>query len=165
MSAIRKDAQYLDVSNYAMQLTPYIRLFGKDRIKTLTYEELIRNPLDTVKGIFDWLGVDSSFVPSVIDQPVHVTPEEVEMARGLRFLQKIRRSHFWDIVGPKVPKGLRSIGAQVAQKKVHRSSVSLTAVKNYLKPIQKTQSKVLQDILKRDFPDWTTLYGEECENL
>src|SRR5205085_5600381 len=63
LTAIREDAQYTDASNYAMQLTPYLELFGLDKIATLTFEDLCQNTCRVVQNLFCWLRVDSSFVP------------------------------------------------------------------------------------------------------
>ena len=42
LEAVRAEPQYLDVSHYAMQLLPYLNLFGRDHVAILTYEQLDR---------------------------------------------------------------------------------------------------------------------------
>src|SRR5262245_22975253 len=68
LTAIREDPQYTDTSNYAMQLAPYVELFGPDRIATLTLEELSKNTPNVMRRLFTWLGVNASFVPPNLEQ-------------------------------------------------------------------------------------------------
>jgi hypothetical protein len=42
LETIRTEPQYLDVSHYAMQLVPFLELFGRDRVAVLTFERLSR---------------------------------------------------------------------------------------------------------------------------
>ncbi len=41
LSAILQDPRYMAVSHYARQLAPYFSLFGRERVFTLTFEELV----------------------------------------------------------------------------------------------------------------------------
>lgn len=163
LSAIWKDSQFCDVSYYAMQLKAYIDLFGRDRIKIVTYEELTRNPHNTIRNLYEWLGVDCLFIPPGISQPENVTPLEVERARGRGVLERFRRSAFWSAVSPHVPRALRSVARPLALRKVNRRSVSLAEVIRYLRAIQRKQTEELIQLLGRDFSQWTTLYGEDGE--
>jgi phosphoglycerol transferase MdoB-like AlkP superfamily enzyme len=40
-----------------MQLEPFFKIFGQDKVFTLTFEELTSQPEKTVKKIMSWLGV------------------------------------------------------------------------------------------------------------
>ena len=44
LTAVREEPDYTDTSNYAMQLRPYIDLFGPENVKTLTMERLRDEP-------------------------------------------------------------------------------------------------------------------------
>jgi hypothetical protein len=57
LQAIRQKSEYTDVSHYAMQLEPFFKIFGQDKVFTLTFEELTSQPEKTVKKIMSWLGV------------------------------------------------------------------------------------------------------------
>ncbi|MBV9286644.1 MAG: sulfotransferase, partial [Hyphomicrobiales bacterium] len=64
--AIEVDNRYRDISYYAMQLRPYLALFGAEQIRTLTLEELLENKDETVQSIFAWLGLAApAEVPSL----------------------------------------------------------------------------------------------------
>jgi hypothetical protein len=42
--ALRREPEYADLSRYAMQLEPYVRLFGMGNVYALTFEEMVREP-------------------------------------------------------------------------------------------------------------------------
>ena len=48
---------------YADQLESYYNLFPKENIKVLLFEEIVKNPIETSQEIFEFLNIDSSFVP------------------------------------------------------------------------------------------------------
>ncbi|MCL6443839.1 MAG: sulfotransferase [Alicyclobacillus sp.] len=56
---------YMDVGRYARQLDVYFRVFGRDRVKVIWYDEFNREPLRIMTEVFRFLGVDDSFVPDV----------------------------------------------------------------------------------------------------
>jgi hypothetical protein len=95
LDAIKEVPLYCNVSYYAMQLTPFIEKFGKERVRLLTFE-LMSCPKETMKDIWKWLEIDSSVEPSGVDKPENVRPELVNMAtmfgvpHQLRFLPIMR---------------------------------------------------------------------------
>jgi hypothetical protein len=62
LTAIREDPDYVDTSNYALQLRPYLALFGRERVLAITTEALASNRRTTMAGVYRWLG--GSRVPS-----------------------------------------------------------------------------------------------------
>ena len=104
--AIIKDKFYQNVSYYALQIKQYLKFFPKDQIKILTLESLKKDPLGILKNLFEWLGVDNTFVPPNLNQKYNPTPKVVIRSRS-RFLEKVRYSKLWEKIGPLVPKSLR----------------------------------------------------------
>jgi hypothetical protein len=160
LSAIKEDPHYIEVSDYAMQLTPYIERFGRDRVYVMTFEELIRDPAHSVRGVFEWLGVAADFVPTGLAAAHNVTPVRVRQQRaGMGWLQRFRHSALWTRLGPLTPAGLRRLGVGFAEKSVVRKQVDVTDVVDYLRPLQKAQTTRLAALVGREFPEWKTLYG------
>jgi hypothetical protein len=155
LTAIREDPHFTDTSNYAMQLAPYLERFGSDRIATLTFEELSRNPLNVSRELFAWLGVDASFVPSNLDQRENVTPQIIVLPKtGLL-------NHVGRALKPLIPSRMFSAAKRRLQRyeSFDRNSSSVDDVIEFLKSIQKEQVTRLEEMLGRRFPEWTTLYG------
>jgi len=158
LNAIREDDDYRDTSYYAMQLLPYRRLFGPDRIRTLTLEELRDNPVNVMQELYQWLGVDAEFVPPAAEQRANVTAPESTILRGSGTLHRLRNSRVWSSIGPLIPSGMRRVARGLTEKRVPRESVPTDAVVEYLRPIQQEQTVELEQLLGRPFPEWTTLY-------
>ena len=162
LTAIRKDSRYINISNYAMQLEPYFKLFGKDKVYVMTFEELRKNTLICVQGVFRWLGVESSFVPPNINLKRHVTPRYLIQERGPRLLSILRHTNAWMVLKPFVPRQISFIGRRLLVKEIDRVSFSIDKVTDFLRPIQLKQTDVLSKMLDRDFPEWERLFGADA---
>jgi hypothetical protein len=158
-SAIAGDSKYRDVSYYAMQLRPYRKLFGDERVFTITFEQLTAQPSNTMERIFRWLNVDSRIIPSNIDSPANVTPRHVTQVQGSGWLHGFRHSKVWDAVGPQIPARIRRWGRGLAERSVDRLQQSTDSTIVYLRGIQQEQTAELTDMLDTSFEEWTTLYG------
>jgi hypothetical protein len=157
-TAIKEDSHFRDVSYYAMQLTPFWECFGRDRVKVLTYEHLTGAPVETMRSLYDWLGIDPSIVDtSHFEQPENVTPEVVGMATGFGLMQLLRQSRPLRKIVPQLPLSVRRAAFSLTTRDVHRRSVDTLDVIKYLHPIQRRQTEELTQLLGREFPEWTTL--------
>ena len=158
LTAIREEGHYREVSHYSVQMAPYFETFGRDRVYILTFEEMVADPLVTVRKIFAWLGIDPSFEPPNIKQPKYVTPRQVAQARGLGILNRFRCSAVWNTVHDVFPKSWRMVGRRLALKETDRSSAPIEEAVSFLRPIQLEQTQDLCEMLGRPFPEWTMLY-------
>jgi hypothetical protein len=161
--AIRESPDYCDVSHYAFQLRPYLEQFGFERVLTLTFEELIHDPLASLCQVFRWLGVEPGFVPKNLSDRENATPAEVVQVRGRGLLNRFRYSRVWCTVGPRIPRVVRRMGRSLSERTVERDKHVSADVLNWLRPLQQDQTEELKQLLKRDFPEWKTLYGAGCE--
>jgi len=160
LEAIRTDSQYLDVSNYAMQLTPYLELFGASRVMVVTFEQLTRNPAMTMRQVYDWLGVDGAEVDIPgLDVAENVTPEVLRMAAWRGVLQHVRRSRPFRLLTPSLPRTLRERAVQFATHHVDRRTFDASQATNFLRPLQTRQTESLTRLVGRRFPEWRTLHG------
>ena len=157
VSAIRNDSQYRDVSNYAMQLKPYIETFGLERIKTLTFEEMVASPLETVKQVFAWLDVDSSFIPPNLDERMNVTPDKMVRIRGDGRLYRFRFSPIWRAVGRFVPREVRALGRRMSDREIRRPTDSAEHIPDTLLPLFIPEVERLSVMFGREFPEWKTV--------
>lgn len=161
LQAIRQDAHYTEVSHYAYQLQPYIERFGRDRVYALTFEEIKRDPQSVMRAVFDWLGVDSDFVPQSLTAARNVTPEGVRQRRaGMGVLNALRHSAIWNAVGHYCPPALRRYGVAMVERTIPRRDVDMTDVVAHLRPVQQAQTRELEAQLGRTFDEWKTLWGQ-----
>jgi hypothetical protein len=155
LEAIRDDPYYMAVSYYARQLAPYLRHFGAQRVYTLTFEQLVANPVETVQSVYAWLGVDAAFAPPDVDIPINVTPKTAVQRRA--WIMKLTQTALWRRIRSYRPEALRKYLAGLASRTVHPRKTSMDKVIQYLRPIQRAQTQELRLLLNRDFPEWTTL--------
>lgn len=165
LKAVKQEPSYRQVSHYAMQLAPYLECFGAERVKTLTLEGLKADPVGTMRDLFEWLEVDPTFELTNAEKRKNVTSTEVSQGQGLGLLRRIRRSRYWDAVGPLVPKPIRSLGKRLAERRVDRRRVSTTEVADFLRPSQQAETQELAQLLGREFPEWKTLYATADDDL
>ena len=158
LEAVTQTPFYRQVSHYAMQLQPYFSLFSREQIYTLTSEELGNRPEVTLRRIFQWLGVEADIITPSLAQRDNVTPSVIYRLRGLGSLHRLRYSRFWNAVGPKVPKRLRSFARRFSESQIQRSQIDLKKVQEFLRPIHLKEAGQLEDLLGRQFPEWATLY-------
>jgi hypothetical protein len=159
VTAIEQERHYREVSNYAFQLEPYLRLFGAARVRALTFEALVADPSGELRRIFEWLGVDSSF--ELPESAVHLnpTPRELQRVRGEGRLDALRESPLWNLLGPLVPAPVRRWGRGLAAETVDRSAADTERAAEILRPYQLKETVELERLLGRSFEEWTTLYG------
>jgi hypothetical protein len=159
LTAVKRDPQYQAFSDYAIQLEPYFRLFGRERIHVMTFESLAAEPRSTVRAVFRWLDVDDGYVPPALDQRWNSAPEAAMRVRGLGLLNKFRHSTLWDGISPWVPAQIRAFGNALAARPARTKSESTEDVVAYLRPRLQGRTAALSALLGREFPEWTTLWG------
>ena len=159
LTAINEPSPYCDASNYAMQLEPYVGLFGTSRVMCTTLERLSTEPAETLSEIFRWLGVDATHRPPNVNVRHNVTPRDVVQQFRSSRLHLLRHSRVWERIGPWVPRGLRSKARALTERTIARDSEASLRVAEYLRPICIEQSATLSKMLGREFPEWTTLYS------
>jgi hypothetical protein len=55
---------YREIANYTEQVRRYFEVFGRDRVRVITYDEFVSNPWETYHGTLEFLGVDTTYHPA-----------------------------------------------------------------------------------------------------
>ena len=156
-SAVRNDPRYVAYSDYAMQIEPYLDLFGRERVALLTFEQLAANPAATVASLCTWLGLEGSVPAPAFQDRWNARPAEARSVQGWGVLNRFRHSALWDALRPMVPKPLRDRALRVAETRVPALAKGEAETMAYLRPILRERVAVLTRLLNREFPEWTTL--------
>ncbi len=69
--ALKKHPGYIERGRYASHLKRYLQAFSMDQILLLIYEDSLKNPVSFIATIYEFIGVDPSFVPSMVDTIVN----------------------------------------------------------------------------------------------
>jgi hypothetical protein len=163
LTVVKEPSLYCDASNYAMQLEPYLGLFGASRVMCVTLERLSAEPTETLSEIFRWLGVDETHRPPSMNVRHNVTPRDIVQQH--KSLHLLRHSRVWERIGPWVPRRLRSKARAFAERPIARDPEASLRVAEYLRPIFMEQSATLSRMLGREFPEWTTLCSLDGESM
>lgn len=94
---------YKSKGYYAKQLYRYYSLFPKENIKVLLFEDLVKNPIQTSQEIFDFLNVDSTFIPNTSKKAnVSGTPQGIFgwLIMKLRYYNLIPNIQFSNYLPP-----------------------------------------------------------------
>lgn len=156
--AVRDEPYYREWSHYARQLEPYLKTFGRERVRVLTLEELQADPVIQMQDLYRWLGVDATVAQSQPERH-NETGREISAATRLAFLRNLRDWRYWRAVSPMIPKPVRVMVRKMTRRVIDRRSIDTTRVVEYLRPIQLAETQQLTDLLGREFPEWKTLYA------
>jgi len=60
MDAINNDPMYLEAGYYAKQIDPYLKLFDRENVLVIFFEEFVNDPIKKVEECFDFIGLDKT---------------------------------------------------------------------------------------------------------
>jgi hypothetical protein len=125
---------YIERALYFNQVKMYIDAFGRDQVRIYIFENFIRSPVKTCQDLFNFLKVDSSFVPKC-----RILNEGGE----LRFLIiKKLIDRFYPSLRPLLPIGIRTKLAALVQ--------SIITNKKKKSSIHPDTRKALEDMVRND---------------
>jgi hypothetical protein len=83
---LKEHPGYIERGRYATHLKRYLQVFSMDQILMLIYEDSLENPMSFITTIYEFISVDPSFVPSMVDTIVNKgrVPRFVWLDRLLR---------------------------------------------------------------------------------
>jgi Sulfotransferase domain len=91
--ALLRDPTYVGCSRYATQLERYLEHFPREQLLVVTSEALRIDRRATVKGVYDFLGVDAGRVPEVIDTEFYRTAERRTYPPVVWWARRIAKRH------------------------------------------------------------------------
>ncbi|WP_300458619.1 sulfotransferase [Desulfobacula sp.] len=163
LTAIKINSHYREVSMYALQLKQYLKFFDIEQIYTITIEEFQSNTEKNIQQIFEWLGVEKSFIPVGLNKKDHVTPDKIRQTRGMGILNKFRHSLVWESINHFFPKKIKQFARQISDPPVIKSDVDVGEVVEFLRPMQIKETEELESLLGKKFPEWKTLYNRTAK--
>jgi hypothetical protein len=156
LKAVRKRPDYLAFSDYAMQLEPYINLFGRDALYALTFEALIQDPQRELERLYDWLGLPSHPIGGELLKAHNQKPEDIIGVAGAGVLNRIEYSNAWDRISPYVPSYVKNWAKKRAYRQVDKRAPQqdLPRLHGEIGDLQRRQIDEVSRLLSRDFPEW-----------
>ncbi len=142
---------------YYRQLKRYFDIFSEENVHTIVFDDVRSSSRETVKALYQFLGVDSNFEPSILDKKVRPSMQTRFMLLNklahyfLRLFEKIgSKKMVWEIFsgGP-----LYSLYSKINLVTVNYPSMD-PAVREKLKEYYKDDIEKLEDLIKRDLSAW-----------
>lgn len=166
-AALERNPEYVERGFYAKQLDRFLRIFPGDRILVMIYEDVKKDPLSHLERVFDFLEIDSSFVPACAQDLVpsealgggiygpfskisRFARHRMRLGAFMDFLKKGKLSipldRLFDRFGPtrRVPGDGKERPEVVLQPRT----------REYLASVFKNENQRLSDLLNRDFSFW-----------
>lgn len=160
LRAFRRSSHYTEVSDYHMQLSPYLEVFAPSQVYCLLFEHLVSRPADTIRSVYRWLGVDDSFDPPNAERADNVRGQVIHQIRGTGTLERIRHSSLWNLVGPLVPAHIRRLARNVAIREVDKSEARIDDAIAFLRERLQQPTALLSKRLGQDFTAWKSLFPD-----
>jgi|tagenome__1003787_1003787.scaffolds.fasta_scaffold20827250_2 hypothetical protein len=91
--ALLEEPTYLACSSYGMQLERYLDHFPREQILVVTSESLLRDRRPTVRQVYEFLGVDATTVPGVVDTEFYRTVERRSYSSAVLRARKFAKHH------------------------------------------------------------------------
>jgi hypothetical protein len=173
-AAIRRPSAYLPTSYYAYQLRPYVELFGRDSIFIDTFESFTASPVSFCARLFQWLGIDASFVPPSAGQRLNASPKALEThdehsipVRLARRVNRYLRHH--PRLGRLVPEQARRLYRDLLPKTSCRRVDSqeftgeVESARRAVQPLLSDWTAELEQMTGRSFDEWHSVkLGAGC---
>lgn len=160
-TAFHEVPEYLAVSDYAMQLEPYMERFGRASVFTSTFEAMVERPGATVDQILSWLDLETGHPRGELRKR-NARPERFTRVRGRGLLHRLAVSDVWDRLSPYAPRWVRTLGKRAGYRPADASELHLEDVVGQLRPEMRRMVKKLETLLDRSFPEWTTTLGSDA---
>lgn len=152
--ALVPGSHYFDVSDYAMQLAPYLERFSAAAVRAVTLEAFRARPGETYAGILEWLGVEAATVPEGLDERHHESPRTLWQTRRGALARTWRRIRVPASVRRRCPDALRYYAWRLAVKPVTRDAAAERRLIARIRAQMASRVEALETLLGRRFPEW-----------
>jgi hypothetical protein len=145
------NTSYVTRSMYAMQLERFLRFYDRDRVLVFQQSELRHKRMDTLRRIFDFIGVDPDYTHPRFEQERHQTARKTRATRLAVRLERLGRSswarmlpsNFWLVLDDRLP----------LRRAIKRPDVRVSLPPETLAELR-ADGERLRELTGRDFSNW-----------
>ena len=150
----RKDVMqiYLDVARYSSGVRRYFDRFGRDQVKVLWFDELRDSPSELVRGVYEFLGVSTDFIPVMqIKNEVGVYKNDrlrrllITPSDGIRRVARVVPQSWRLVIGRSIRRLNTAYG--------HKPAIAQN-VKDYIVDAVRDDVVALEALVKQDLSTW-----------
>ena len=145
----RPDSRWMAVSRYHEQLVRYFQRFPREQLHIVLFGDLRRQPVESVQGIYRFLGVSPSFTPDFD------TPHNVGGTPASPLLEKMFTSHaIKSVLEPWLPKGAANWFRRLRSRTMRRAPALPAALKAELSSRFRDDILRTSDLIGRNLDHW-----------
>ncbi len=145
------NTSYVTRSKYAMQLERFLEHYPKEQVLVFQQSELRHRRMETLRQVFDFVGVDASFEHPRFEQERHQTSGKTRATRLAVRLEKLGRgrrgrlfpSNFWLVLDDRLP----------LRRAIKRPDVRASLPPETLAELR-ADAERLRELTGRDFSNW-----------
>jgi hypothetical protein len=147
-------AFYLDKGRYYTYLKPYYDLFDRRKLMVVFYEDMCRDPVGTFRGVCEFLGIDSDFVPDVATR--YAASGNPRSLAAQRVLNSARRSVLLRAIARPIPqRQLRRAYARIQNRNLADAGPIPGDAQRFLKAAYRPEIQGIATLTGRDLTSWT----------
>ena len=148
---VHPNTSYVTRSMYAMQLERFLRFYDRDRVLVFQQSELRYKRMETLRRIFDFIGVDADYTHPRFEQERHQTARKTRATRLAVRLERLGRSsrarmlpsNFWLLLDDRLP----------LRRAIKRPDVRASLPPETLAELR-ADGERLRELTGRDFSNW-----------
>lgn len=153
-SIIAEDNRHVIRGFYYRQLLPYFELFDREQIKILFFEDLCRDSVKFVQDLFEYLGVDTSFVPNTDEKRREGGLPKNQVWHKLLTQKNPIRTSVATILKPFIPLDTRrAMRQKMVKENIYKAKLSPES-RQKLITLYRDDILKLQDLIQRDLSSW-----------
>jgi len=145
------NTSYVDRSMYAMQLERFLAHYPQERVLVFQQSELRHKRMETLRQVFEFVGVDPDFTHPRFEQERHQTSRKTRATRLAVRLEKLGRSrrgrmlpaNFWLVLDDRLP----------LRRTIKRPDVAASLPAETLDKLR-ADAERLRELTGRDFSNW-----------
>jgi hypothetical protein len=142
---------YCNVSRYAMQIEQYLEYFSRDQLLILRSEDLKSDRAQTLRRVYEFLEVDSSYQPTHLGQEFHTTSER----RPRRAVDRaLRRIPGYSRVASVTPRPLVRLKNRLTTRKAPPRPTLSESARREIEDLLRDDVRRLRRYMGEDFDAW-----------
>lgn len=158
LAAMKFKEEYVSRSDYLRQVMPYWNRFGRDAVHIMLLEDLVANPAETLRALFQWLGVNANVAIDTRTRHNVGASELWQTRRGLVGLDTLGKNWRIRALAERCPAVVRTLARRLVYRRVDRAAQDARQAIEFLRSRLQPAALRLGDALSCDFPQWVTLW-------
>lgn len=145
----RPDSHWMRIGRYHEMLGRYLQRFPREQLHVFLFDDLRRDPAAVVRGVYEFLGVDTGFVPD-LDTPHNVGGVPASMAMERVLTSKRLRA----AVEPWIPEGMADAVRRFRTRNLRRAPALPPGLRRALASSFRDEIGRTSDLLGIDLGAW-----------